>query len=375
MKNLFFILMASLFFGGCKQAENHTPEEIEADHDHGDDVITLSKEKAELSGVKVEPITTTAFQKVIKTGGKILSAQGDETTVVATVSGIVSISNSLTEGAPVGASQNILTISSNNLQDGDPTKRAKLNYEMAKKEYERVLPLIDSKIVSQKEFAKIEQEYENAKITYEASATGHSSKGQQIKATKSGFIKSTFVQEGSFVEVGQPLFSITQNKQLYLRAEVGEKYFTQLKDINSAHFKAPYQKRVSKLSDLNGKVVSYGKNPAEDSHLIPITFSFNNQGEIIPGSYVEVFLLSQVSENSYALPLDAITEEQGLFFVYKQVCVEEYEKVEVTLGNNNGELVQILSGIKEGDPIVVAGAQQLKLASASSEIPAHSHEH
>ena len=376
MRKLIFIsLMATLSLGGCKQSQATSHEAEEADHDHGDDVITLSTEKAEAAGVKVETITTAPFRKVIKAGGEILSAQGDESTIVATVSGVASITNNLTEGAAIHAGQNLVTISSQNLQDGDPNKRAKINYEIAKKEYERVLPLVESKIVSQKDFARIEQDYENARITYEANAKGHSSKGQQIKSTKSGFIKTAYIQEGSYVEVGQPLFTITQNKQLYLRAEVGEKYFTQLKDITSAHFKMAYHKEVYKLDNLNGKVVSYGKNPAEDCHLIPITFAFNNMGEVIPGSYVEVFLLSHEYDNSISLPLGAITEEQGLYFVYKKVCEEDYEKVEVTLGNDNGERIQILSGITEGEPIVTSGAQQLKLASATNAIPAHSHEH
>ena len=50
-------------------------------------------------------------------------------------------------------------------------------------------------------------------------------------------------------------------------------------------------------------------------------------------------------------------------------------KVEIKLGVDNGEKVEILSGIKEGDRIVQKGAQQIKLASATSSIPAHTHEH
>lgn len=69
------------------------------------------------------------------------------------------------------------------------------------------------------------------------------------------------------------------------------------------------------------------------------------------------------------------TEEQGIFFVYLQLDEEGYKKQEVTLGADNGKSVQILTGIKPGDRVVTEGAYQVRLASASNAIPAHSHEH
>jgi len=49
--------------------------------------------------------------------------------------------------------------------------------------------------------------------------------------------------------------------------------------------------------------------------------------------------------------------------------------VPVTLGADNGSEVQILSGLKAGDEVVTEGAYQIKLASASNAIPAHTHNH
>ena len=76
------------------------------------------------------------------------------------------------------------------------------------------------------------------------------------------------------------------------------------------------------------------------------------KGDVIPGSFVEVFLLSSPMENVLSLPHSALTEEQGSFFVYLQLDEEGYKKQLVTLGADNGESVQILSGIKAGDRVV-----------------------
>lgn len=378
-KILYFALCSAFLLGACKAntSENHDhAEEAHAhDHEHGENVVELSKEKAKAAGVLSDIIKVEPFQNVIKTGGKILAAQGDESVVVATIPGIVSLPHKLVEGLAIQNGQRVASLSSRNIQDGDPAQRAHINFEIAKQEYERVLPLVDSKIITQKDFAKIKQEYENARISYEANAKGHTANGQDIKSPLAGYVKSIYVKEGDYVNVGQPLMSITKNKRLYLRAEVSERYYTQLKDITSAHFKSSYYDQVYKLDDLQGEVLSFGKNPSENGYLLPITFAFNNIGDIVPDSFVEVYLLSKNKEDAIALPYSAITEEQGLYFAYKQLCEEEYEKVEIKLGVDNGEKVEILSGIKEGDRIVQKGAQQIKLASATSSIPAHTHEH
>ena len=133
--------------------------------------------------------------------------------------------------------------------------------------------------------------------------------------------------------------------------------------------------KVYTLKELGGRMLSYGKASGENGYYVPVTFEFDNKGDVIPGSFVEVFLLSSPMENVLSLPHSALTEEQGSFFVYLQLDEEGYKKQLVTLGADNGESVQILSGIKAGDRVVTQGAYQVKLASATNAIPAHSHEH
>ena len=46
----------------------------------------------------------------------------------------------------------------------------------------------------------------------------------------------------------QPLVSVTQNRRLFLRAEVSEKYYPYLRTISSANFQTPYNNQVYELS-------------------------------------------------------------------------------------------------------------------------------
>ena len=108
---------------------------------------------------------------------------------------------------------------------------------------------------------------------------------------------------------------------------------------------------------------------------MPGSFEFNNTGDVVQGSYAEIYLITQDRPNVITLPLTALTEEQGIHFVYVQIDAEGYRKQEVTLGESDGERVEILTGVKQGDRVVTKGAVQVRLASAANAIPAHNHNH
>ena len=364
------------------EAHNHDAHAHEGhDHSHGHDhgvnpdEIMLAPEKAKAAGVVAEVIQPKAFRQVIKTSGEVQAAQGAESVVVANVAGVVSFQRAVTEGMQIGKGATLMTISAAKLHEGDPAQRARIAYEAAKADFDRASRLVENQIVSQKEFNAIKERYENAKIAYEALAKNQTKGGVAVSAPIGGYIKNLLVKEGDYVAVGQPLATVTQNNRLFLRADVSERYYKYLNGISSANFKTPYDNQVYELEALNGKLLSVGKAAGSGSYYVPVTFSFDNKGEIIPGSFVEIFLLSKQQENALVLPIEALTEEQGLYFVYLQNCEESYKKQEVKIGANNGVEVQILEGIHPGDKVVVKGAYHVKLASAGNALPAHSHEH
>lgn len=384
MKN--YILTGTLcmfLLGACGE---HAHEHGEEGHSHEEemhagekaghsDEIILTPEKAKAAGVEAETVHTGSFRNVIHTSGQILAAQGEEATVVAASSGVVSFSRKVAEGMQVGKGTELLSVSAAHIQDGDPVQKAKVAYEKAKEEYERAQKLVSSQIVSQKDFAALREAYENARLTYEALKPSMSGKGVSVKSPIGGFIKTCLVKEGDYVTVGQPLMTVTQSRRLVLKAEVSERYYAQLSQVVSANFQTPYNNKVYSLENLGGKLLSFGKSSGDASYYVPVTFEFDNRGEMIPGSFVEVYLLSGERNGVLSLPLSALTEEQGVYFVYLKLDEECYKKQEVKLGTSDGSRVEILSGVKDGDTVVTRGAIHVKLASASNAIPAHTHNH
>lgn len=401
---LFLIMISVAVFTGCKgktdehghaaeahaeaaeKDSEHEHSEGEANHIEGDghdlekesehtDEIAFSKKQAKLAGLTTETVSPGTFYNAIKTSGQIQVPQGNEVVIAATSNGIVSFTNSsITEGATVSAGQSIVSISAKKLLDGDPAAKTKIAYETALKEYKRAENLVKDQIISTKEFEQVKLRYETAKTTYDAQASNNTAKGVSVTSPISGYLKNRLVSQGEYVSVGQAIATVSQNKRLQLRAEVTESNFKILKSIKTANFKLSYDKTVYKLSDLNGKLLSYGKSSGDNTFYIPVTFEFDNIGDIIPGAFAEVYLLSSPQNNVISIPVSSITEEQGLFFVYLQLDAEGYKKQEVELGENNGERVHILSGLKVGDKVVTKGVYQVKLAATSSVMPeGHNH--
>ena len=362
-KTLLLGTLGLFLLGACHShsADEHAGHDHEAEEAHGgSNEIVLTPDKAKAAGVTVSEVQPGTFHQVIKTSGQVLAAQGDERVAVAPVSGVVNLQGRVVEGMRVAPGEALLTLSSNRMAEGDPVEKA------------RVAP---DRIVSEKDFARAREAYENARISYEAVAKNQTAGGQVVTAPIGGYVKSLLVKEGDYVSVGQPVASITQNRRLFLRADVSEKYYRDLPSIASAHFRTPYDDTTYALEQLDGRLLSYGKASGTDGYYIPVTFEFDNRGGIVPGSFVEIYLLSQPMQDVLSLPESALTEEQGSFFVYRQLDEECYEKQLVTVGASDGQRVQILSGIRAGDRIVTRGAYQVKLASASNAIPAHTHEH
>lgn len=376
-KTYYYLLLAlCVVLASChEKGHHHEGEEAEEHHSH--DEIVLTPEKAKAAGVKVETIKPGTFHGVIHTSGKVMAASCDETTVVATISGRVGYSGHVSEGLRIASGTTLFTITSAGMQtaDGDPVQRARIEYEKAERDYTRAQLLIKDKIVSEKDLAVAKAEYEAAKLTYTAVQRTRSAGGVVVSAPRGGYIKQCLINEGDYVEAGQPLAIITQNQHLYLRAEVPERKFNELNRIRCAKFRTSYSQRLYDITDMGGHIQSYGRSAEVNNSYIPVIFEFNNTGDVVQGSYAEIFLITDDRKDVITVPLTALTEEQGLHYVYIQVDEEGYRKQEVTLGESDGDRVEILSGIKANDKVVVKGAIQVKLASASNAIPAHNHNH
>jgi RND family efflux transporter, MFP subunit len=342
------------------------------EHNHDPNAIIFTPEQAAKIDFAVAKPEVGPFGQVIKTTAQVQSSGADETVISAKSSGMVVFGKTFAEGQAVSSAAVLFTISGSGIDNNSMVRftEAKANFEKAKDTYERASQLTESKIVSASEFQSIKAEYEVAQATYDNLQRNFSSQGQRVSSPMNGFIKQLMVSNGQYVEEGQALFSVSSNKTLLLKADVSPKFINELATISGATVRTA-DKKMYDLDDLGGKLISYGKTLSEGNYMIPVTFQVNNQAAFIPGGFVELNIRTQSSNQAMSLPNTALTEEQGLFFVYVQLCGESYEKRQVETGGTDGIKTEIISGITPNERVVVKGAMSVKLAQASGALDPH----
>ncbi len=354
------------------EGEGHTHSEDEHSGGHAADEIIFPQSQAARVDFEVSEAEPSVFSSVIRCSGEVVSAQDDSFVLTAPVSGVVRFAvPSFADGSRVGGGSPVLYIDTKTVEGGDVAVKAEAAYRAAEARLNRARALLADKIISQREFEDIQQEYAVAESEWKALGAV-SGKGVAVKAPYSGYAAGISVREGDFVNTGDPLFSIVANCRFRLVASVPQRYYPALKDIASANFVGA-DGRLVELSAIGGRRVASSMAADASSPLITVTFEFPAAGDILPGSLVEVYLLGRQREGVIALPLGAVTESQGHYFVFVQLDDEGYQRREVKIGDSDGSRVEILSGLQEGERVVMRGAVHVKMAAMSS-IP-HSHSH
>lgn len=382
------IILSAVLLIGCghdHSHEGHSHEAETSEHDshahdsHGEQgLIKFSEKQAEMAGLQLEKVSLGDFSEVIRVSGQVSAAQGDEAAVVARSSGVVTfVRDHLSDGSEVRNGEILARISAAGIAGGDVIQLNKLALEQARAAYERAARLVKDSIISQKDYEQARLDYEQTRLTAGEKADNKQVPLNNVTSPLKGYIKNVLVKQGEYVEAGTVIATVTKSCNLQLRAEVPEKYFASLNNVRSANFKMGYDNVARSLDELGGHLVAVGRTADEGSAYIPVTFEFNNQGSVVPGSFADIWLIMQSRQNVLSIPVSALTEAQGVYYAYIRHEHEDeltFERRELRLGASDGRRIEVISGINVGEEVVINGVSQVKMAAFSGEIP-HGHSH
>lgn len=373
MKKLLFISILAASISACHHEghEGHDHEhahgEIAESHEEGkepDGVVMLHDEIAERFGVKVDSVSMTQISGSLRSAATISRAAGSEGVVSAPTSGTVHYLVNVGQSVSAGAS--VAGVNPSAVSGGDRNRVAKAALDAAQAEVDRLKPLYEERLVTASEYQAAVAALAQARAEYSPQAASG-----RAAAPISGTITELLASEGAYVEAGTPLATVAADGRLTLTAQTAAENYALLRDVKDIRVTTS-DGRTMLLSSLGGK----NGGVSATGGYATVTFTFNNDGTLAPGSTVEAWLITSGGEEGIALPLTAITEQQGEYFVYREVMPEHYIKVPVKLGASDGEKVKIISGVKEGDRIVTSGVITVRLAESSGAIPSgHNHSH
>jgi len=178
-----------------------------------------------------------------------------------------------------------------------------------------------------------------------------------VRAPFSGILQTRTVQTGEYVETGTVLATLVRRDPLLLRFKVPERDAAQFRVGMPANFKIRNDER-----EFSSKIVHVAESADEGTRLVPVTAEVRdtNNGALRPGSFAEITVPVSSEKMSPVIPQTAIRASDKGFIAF---VVENDAAVEriLALGMRTVDgQVEVLSGLKPGELLVIRGAEALR---------------
>ena len=277
-----------------------------------------------------------------------------EAQVVAKTSGIAL--QVLTEvGQQVKAGQPLVRIDS----DRATLQLAQSDAQVRKLEanFARSQQLASQKMVSANDLDQLRYDLENARASNRLARLELSY--TTVKAPISGVIAERSIKPGNLVQINTPLMRIVDVSRLEATLNAPEREIETLKAGQAVQLAVDalpgksFEGRIDRVSP----VVDSG------SGTFRVVCAFDGGGVLQPGMFARIRINYDQRANALVIPRNALLEDGSEPAVY-MVRDGKATRVALKLGNIDGEWVEVLGGLKEGDPVVVAGKSALREGSA-----------
>lgn len=167
----------------------------------------------------------------------------------------------------------------------------------------------------------------------------------------SGIVIEKIVQEGQYVNVGDPLFSVADLSTVWVEAEVYENEFQfvrigqRVEIVSQSYPGRPFAGRVSFIYPfLDPK-----------SRTVKVRVEMANPGlKLKPDMFVNALIKVPLGD-TLAVPAQAVMDTGKRQVVWVEMKPGMFEQRDVQVGARVGDNVQILSGLKRGEKVAASG--------------------
>lgn len=251
-----------------------------------------------------------------------------------------------------------------NIDDGGMAQQVaqlETTLALAKTTYERQKRLWDQKIGSEIQFLQ-------TKTNFEASQNQLAQLKKQldkstIRAPFSGVIDDVIKDEGTVVAPGPgaEVFRIVNLSNMFIEADVPETYIKSVVPGKTVKIEFPI---LDKKLDTEVRQTGNFINPANRTFKVEVGVP-NQDRSIKPNLTAKLKINDYTSTEAILIPQSIISENaEGKQYVYKITGIRNNigtaKQVVVKTGKTQGDVIEILEGIAEGDQLIKAGARSVK---------------
>jgi multidrug efflux pump subunit AcrA (membrane-fusion protein) len=253
-----------------------------------------------------------------------------------------------------------------NVEDTGTVRQARAVLDESKLKYERAKALFAQGVISRAQLDAAEAElkvsmsrYQDAveeirnrqalvrQRTSELEIARQHLADLSIYAPFDGVIQEKRTSIGEYLAAGSPVVSIVRTDPLRLRAEVPEREARSVK-----------QGQLVKLTvegDTNtytGKIARLSPTITAQNRILVVEAEVRNNGQLRPGSFARAEIIVDTGTPSLAVPVNSIVTFAG---IEKIITIQDGKALEkpITTGRRSGEWVEVLSGIKSGETVII----------------------
>ena len=200
-------------------------------------------------------------------------------------------------------------------------------------------------------YQQAQEQLQQAQISYQQAESGLSN--TVVTSPMTGVVSALNVKQGQIAASGQPAATIVNMDTVYIRINVVENVVNSLMEGQEVQISVPaaFDGYIDSVIDF----VSPSADPMSKLYEVRV-YVDNTQYGIRSGMTGTVKLNLESEEDVIVVPSDAVIDKddkQVVFVVQEDKAVEK----EVRTGLDTGEMIHIISGITEGDEVIVEGQQ------------------
>jgi len=342
------LLVAGLVLAGCGSDGQHGPEQAQRPGGgHGMPAGAPGGGPVAAVPVEVATVERRSISSYIETNGS-LEAEYEVDIVARSAGPIVELNTE--EGLAVERGDLLARLEQDEIAAQLEISRVNLN-EM-RLAFERAQTLQKEDLISAEEFEAARAAYESAQAQFDGNQVQFNY--TEIRAPFDGLIIARYVDYAQHVSANTPLFRVSDFTPLLCPIQVPERELRKLRRGQRARLS------VEAFPDRRFEAEVLRISPVIDAATgtIKVTLDVAAEGRLRPGMFARVFLETDVRENTLVVPKSALSLESIGDTVYVTDGATASRR-EVKLGFREADHVEVLSGIAEGDAVIVVGQDGL----------------
>ena len=342
----------------------------------------LSVRDDQLARLHLSPVQTTTWSLAVRTTGTVDWDADHTTQAITQVSGPIS-RIMVDTGAVVQKGEPLLYVSSPDLSNAVSTyRKARNQQEFARRTLQREQELLERGAIAQKDLEAAQAAFNDTSTdvqnTLQALKIFNITKDEldnaekqgvpispelAVRAPIAGMVVQKLVSPGQLIQAGATTcFMLSDVSTVWVQGHIFDR------DLPSVRVGDPVEETNASLAAVFHGVVNYiGAMLDPTTRTTPVRIVTHNPGGVLKKDmFVEAVIHTRTQTKILTVPVSAVlrdTENEPL--VYVEAQPGKFAQRIITIGPQQNDRVQVLSGLKEGEVVVSEGSIFLQFASSS----------